>query len=104
MMLKPVVYAAGEVIIREGEIGHEMYAVCRGQVEVLDRSGKRISVLPEGAFFGEMSLVLAQPRSATVRALTDCDLFVLEQRDVDGVLKDFPQFAASLRAIARSRS
>jgi glucose-6-phosphate 1-dehydrogenase len=104
MMLKPVIYAAGEVIIREGEIGHEMYAVCRGQVEVLDKTGQRKSVLAEGAFFGEMSLVLAQPRSATVRAVTDCDLFVLDQRDVDAVLKDFPQFAASLRAIAQTRA
>ena len=104
MMLKPVVYAPGEVIIHEGEIGHQMYAICRGQVEVLDKSGKRISLLREGAFFGEMSLLMSQPRNATVRALSVCDLFVLEQRDVAAVLKEFPQFAASLRAVAHSRS
>jgi CRP-like cAMP-binding protein len=104
MMLKPVVYAPGEVIIHEGEIGHQMYAICRGQVEVLDKAGKRISLLREGAFFGEMSLLMSQPRNATVRALTVCDLFVLEQRDVAAVLKEFPQFAASLRAVAQSRS
>jgi len=104
MMLKPVVFEPGDVIIREGETSNEMYAICRGQVEVIDKTGKRIATLAEGNFFGEMSLLLSQPRAATIRALTPCDLFVLEQGDFNRALKDFPQFAASLRDIARSRA
>ena len=103
MMLKPVVHEAGEIIIREGDTGNEMYFVCRGQVEVLDRAGKLLGALSDGEFFGEISLLLSQPRTASVRAATACNLFVLYKADFDRVLKDHPQFAGSLREIVKKR-
>jgi glucose-6-phosphate 1-dehydrogenase len=103
MMLKPKIYPAGADIIREGEPGSEMYFICRGEVEVLNRAGKRLSTLAEGGFFGEMSLLLSQPRTASIRAATLCDLFVLERADFEKVLKDFPQFAQSLQEVAKQR-
>jgi glucose-6-phosphate 1-dehydrogenase len=103
MVLKPVAYPAGDFIIRKGEVGREMYVVCRGQVEVLDGGGRRLSTLGEGDFFGELSLLWSQPRSASVRAVTPCDLFVLEGPDFNGVVKSYPQFAHSLEEAARTR-
>jgi glucose-6-phosphate 1-dehydrogenase len=103
MMLQPVVYSPGDLIIRQGEIGGEMYFICRGRVEVLDRAGAVLSTLGEGDFFGEISLLLSRPRTASVRAVTACDLFVLGKADFNKVLKDYPQFASSLRQIATSR-
>ena len=103
MMLKPVVHEAGETIIREGDTGNEMYFVCRGQVEVLDRAGKLLGTLSDGEFFGEISLLLSQPRTASVRAATACNLFVLHKADFDRVLKDHPQFAGSLRETVKKR-
>ncbi len=103
MMLNPVVYEAGETIIKQGEMGEEMYFVSRGQVEALDAAGKVLRTLTDGEFFGEISLLLAQPRSASVRAATTCDLFVLHKADFDRALKDHPQFAESLRELVRER-
>jgi glucose-6-phosphate 1-dehydrogenase len=104
MMLKPVVYSPGDFIIRRGDMGSEMYFICRGQVEVLDAAGKCISTLGEGNFFGELSLLLSQPRVASIRAATSCDLFVLDKADFNRVLKDRPQLAEKLREVAKSRS
>ena len=81
----------------------EMYFICRGQVEVLDGAGKVLNTLDAGDFFGEMSLLLSKPRTASIRAATSCDLFYLDQSDFHRVLKDHPQFAKTLRETAQSR-
>jgi glucose-6-phosphate 1-dehydrogenase len=104
MMLRPVVCSPGDMVIQQGETGREMYFICRGQVEVLDGAGRRLSVLGEGEYFGEMSLLLAQPRNASVRAVTPCDLFVLDKGDFQRVLRDHPEVAASLHETARQRT
>ena len=62
-----------------------------------------LGALSDGEFFGEISLLLSQPRTASVRAATPCNLFVLHKADFDRVLKDHPQFAASLRETVRKR-
>jgi CRP-like cAMP-binding protein len=103
MMLKPVVYSPGDYIIRQGETGREMYFICRGKADVLDGTGKRLNTLGEGDFFGEVGLLLAKPRTASIRATEDCDLFVLDKADFNRVLKDHPQFASCLRDIAEKR-
>jgi glucose-6-phosphate 1-dehydrogenase len=104
MMLKPVVYSPGDFVIRKGDMGSEMYFICRGEVEVIDGGGKVLKTLGEGDFFGELSLLLSQPRTASIRAATLCDLFVLDKADFNRVLKDRPQLAASLREVAKSRT
>ena len=103
MMLEPVVRSAGEAIISVGEIGSEMYIICRGEVEIIDRAGKVIGNLDEGDHFGEMSLLSKQPRNATIKATTECNLFVLSKTELDHVLHDHPHFAATLREMAASR-
>lgn len=65
------VYQAGEVIVRQGDVGSCMYVIQEGQVEILqEREGRdvQLAVLEEGEFFGEMSLFESEVRSATVRA------------------------------------
>ena len=54
MMLEPRFFEAGEDIIKIGDIGKEMYFICRGQVEVFDAAGKTLSTLCEGEYFGEI--------------------------------------------------
>ncbi|OAI40157.1 glucose-6-phosphate 1-dehydrogenase [Planctomycetaceae bacterium SCGC AG-212-D15] len=103
VMLHPAAYSAGEVIVQHGESSGEMYIICRGQVEVLDASGKRVNTQSEGDFFGEMGLLLSKPRTATVRALTECDLFVLEKEEFLRFLTDQPAFAAKVGEVARQR-
>jgi glucose-6-phosphate 1-dehydrogenase len=103
MSLKPVVYGPGESILKKGDMGREMFIVSRGQVEVLDDAGKRLNVLNEGDFFGETALLLCTPRTASVRAVTPCDLYVLGKGDFDKVLRDHPRFSRALAEVAQAR-
>ncbi len=101
MAFRPKVVAAGETIITKGETGHEMYFLCRGEAEVEAERGT--VVLRDGDIFGEIALLLAQPRTATVRARTLCDLFVLDKREFVRLLRESPHFAQKLTEVARQR-
>jgi glucose-6-phosphate 1-dehydrogenase len=103
MTLKPLAFAPGDFIIRQNETGEEMYIISRGQVEVLDGAGAKVSALGAGDCFGEMALLYDAPRSASVRAASYCDLFMLERTDFLHVIKDHPGVAATIEEIARTR-
>jgi len=72
---RTVLYAAGEVIVGEGEPGASMFVLARGEAAVtLSQTDGEVARLREGAFFGEMSLLTGDARSATVAAVSDCEL------------------------------
>jgi len=90
---KPRKFPAGAEIIREGEPGDSMYIMISGEVEitkqltlVLDEDTPKERVMirlkaEDGVYFGEMSLLENDTRSATVTASTDCQLLELYQQD-----------------------
>ena len=80
-----------------------MYLMCRGEAEVLGDSGKIKATLREGDCFGEVALLLSEPRTATVRAKTTCDLFVLDKVPFSRILRDHHQFAERIKQIALER-
>ncbi len=103
MALCPLTVAAGEVIIRKGDPGKEMYLVCHGEVEVIDSMDNVIETLGDGDFFGEIGLLISTPRTATVRAKMPSDLFVLGKTDFSRILRDHPQFAETMMRVAKER-
>jgi small-conductance mechanosensitive channel/CRP-like cAMP-binding protein len=65
-------FATGETIVRQGDTGSSMFVVLRGQVAVvLEPSGQEVATLAAGGFFGEMSMLTGDPRTASVRAVSD---------------------------------
>jgi CRP/FNR family transcriptional regulator, cyclic AMP receptor protein len=89
-------FADGEIIVREGETGREMYVIHRGAVEVTKSLGGRtvvLATLQRGSFFGEMSLLESEPRSATVRAKGDTELLVIEPGALLLKIRRDPTFA-----------
>ena len=101
-VLKPAVFAEGDTIFRKGDSGSEMYFVGRGEVEVVDEESL-VSVQGGGSFFGEKSLLRSEPRSETVSAVTQCEMYVLEKPDFMKVLRDHPGFARSILEAYRWR-
>ena len=72
-------YLAGEAIVTEGETGDRLCIIYRGDV-LVRKEGVTLAQLFVGDFFGEMSLFDAEPRSATVTAIGEVEVLVL-QRD-----------------------
>ena len=72
---RALLYEAGQVIVREGDPGASMFLVRRGEAAVrLAGADGEVARHGEGGFFGEMSLLTGDARSATVTAVTDCEL------------------------------
>ncbi len=78
---RPRRYTAGQVVFEEGELGDSLYVIVSGEVEVLRRDAagapKVIATLGPPEFFGEMSLIDKEYRSASIRAKTDAELLHL---------------------------
>jgi glucose-6-phosphate 1-dehydrogenase len=103
LALHPQVAGAGDMLIRKGDLGQEMYVLVRGQVDVLDDHGKVLTTLRDGACFGELALLIHSPRTASVRARTGCDLLALDAAAFSRILHDHPHFAESVLKVARER-
>jgi serine/threonine-protein kinase len=73
-------FAAGTVIVEEGEVGNEAYVIRSGRCEVYrTASGRKVSlgILGPGEVFGETAVFTGQPRNASVRAIDDTELWVV---------------------------
>ena len=103
MALRSKQVDAGEMIIRKGDIGRELYLVARGEVEVLDDAGHVMGVLRDGDIFGEIGVLMCAPRTANVLAKSSCDLFVLDKTDFSRILRDNPHFASAVERVAVER-
>lgn len=87
-------FPTGQIICRENEPGDCFYILLTGSVEVFSqRAEKYIATLHAGEFFGEMSLLLGVPRSATVRTLEECTLFIIDRNDLQKLLVNHHQLA-----------
>ncbi|MBI5499325.1 MAG: ATP-binding cassette domain-containing protein [Deltaproteobacteria bacterium] len=89
-------FDAGRVVFHRGEAGDRFYIVARGKVEIV-AGERRIAVLDDGDFFGEMALVEDVPRMATVRTLTPCAFLTLGHARFARLMERFPAFRAQVR-------
>jgi serine/threonine protein phosphatase PrpC len=88
-------YPTGQTIVREGEPGGDLYVVLDGQVSI-EQHGLPIATVGAGGHFGEMGLVDAGPRSASVRALTPIRAMVISREDMMGLMQRDPNLAVKL--------
>src|SRR5439155_645644 len=93
-------YPRNSVILFEDDPGDALYVVATGQVKVvlIGEDGREVilSVLGEGDFFGEMSLIDEEPRSAHVIAMEDSNLLVIRREDFQAILQQSPGIAMGL--------
>lgn len=93
-------YPKGSVILFEDDPGDALYLVASGQVKVvlIGEDGREVilSVLGEGAFFGEMALLDDEPRSAHVIAMEDSVVLALRREDFRARLRASPEVAIAL--------
>ena len=95
-----VTIPAGKPVVREGRPGQEFFVITSGLADV-EVGGQRIATLGPGEFFGEMALLLLEPRTATVTARTDLTVLAFNPREFDTLIKDGPTVAhRMLREVA----
>ncbi|MEJ2752905.1 MAG: cyclic nucleotide-binding domain-containing protein, partial [Chloroflexota bacterium] len=94
------VYAAGDVFVRQGEIGNALYVIVEGLVEVSQKldDGQEIilAILEPGQYVGELALLDQEPRMATCRAVTPLTLLSFSQQIFTSLTHDNPSVARLL--------
>jgi len=95
-------YSAGQVIFSQGAEGHTMFAVITGEVEII-LDDKVIEAVGAGSIIGEMALIDSQPRSATARAKTDCQLAEVDENRFKFMVQQTPFFALQVMRILVER-
>jgi serine/threonine-protein kinase len=96
-------YRAGEVIVREGEVGDSAYIISEGQCEVyrvVDGEKQPLRELGPGEVFGETAVLTRKPRTASVAALSDVTLKVVTSTSLENELSRNPWLDAFVRSLA----
>ena len=92
--------AAGDVVIRQGDVGDRFYLMRSGRVEVKvrDEAGeRRVAEFGEGDYFGERALMTDEPRNATVIATAPSVFYTLGKDDFRAVLSQSESFQSQIR-------
>ncbi|MBN3286274.1 KCNH7 protein, partial [Polyodon spathula] len=102
--IRPCVFRANDIICKRNDYGSEMFFIEKGEVDVLSQDERSVMVtLKAGQYFGEGSLLFSEPRSTSIRASTNCDMYVLDKKDLDSTVKYYPDICQEIRdsAIAK---
>ncbi|MCK5033719.1 MAG: cyclic nucleotide-binding domain-containing protein [Calditrichia bacterium] len=106
--LEEVNFTENTLVFESGEIGDCLYVVVEGEVEVYIESGEKsdkivLSTLGKGDYFGEMSLITGEPRSASVVTLEECVFLRLSKIDFDQLIINNPSITISLSHMLSQR-
>ncbi len=99
-------YGMDEYVVRQGEPGDTFYIINYGQVEVLlndHHTKRRIGILDEGDFFGEMSLLSDEPRTASVRTTFPTECYSLSRTAFSALLDEEPQIQETISQYMNQR-
>jgi CRP/FNR family cyclic AMP-dependent transcriptional regulator len=101
---------AGEMVVEEGDTSTQMFVVIAGELEVIKKGESggdvRVAVLGPSDWFGEMSIIDVQPRSASVRAVAPTLMMTITADHVENLLyrRDMKDYALFIMNIARELS
>jgi CRP-like cAMP-binding protein len=104
--LERTLFAADENIIRQGQSGDSMFFISHGEVSVIvEKNGvmEKVARMSSGEYFGEMSLLTGERRTATVRAATDVRAYVLRKESFGRVLQEIPDIAEAISRTVADR-
>jgi small-conductance mechanosensitive channel/CRP-like cAMP-binding protein len=100
------VYAPGEAIVRQGQEGNSMFVICKGSVKVQipeKEYQKTINTLGENDFFGEMSLLTGEPRTANVIAVVESEVLRIDKVGLQPILEGNPALVETISELVEER-
>jgi len=105
--LKTLDFQKGDIIVQEGDRGDSLYILESGLVKVVLGHGtdnpQVLARLRAGDYFGEMSLLTGEPRSATVIAAVETKALVLHKNELDELMKQYPSMALHFGRVLSKR-
>ncbi|XP_063592478.1 uncharacterized protein LOC134769669 [Penaeus indicus] len=106
LKMKAYIFTPGDLICRKGEVAREMFIIADGILEVISETGKVLTTMKAGDFFGEIGILNLDglnKRTADVRSVGYSELFSLSREDVLMAMKDYPEAQEILQSLGRKR-
>ncbi|XP_048505928.1 uncharacterized protein LOC105683085 isoform X2 [Athalia rosae] len=106
LKMKAYIFTPGDSICRKGEVAREMFIIADGILEVISETGRILTTMKAGDFFGEIGILNLDglnKRTADVRSVGYSELFSLSREDVLGAMKDYPEAQEILQNLGRKR-
>jgi CRP-like cAMP-binding protein len=100
--LRPESYPAGQLILRQGDRGDRYFLLAHGAVRI-EIDGRLVQTLGPGGGFGEIALLRDVPRTASVIAIDDVDVYSLEREPFLAALTGMPASRAAAEAVVERR-
>jgi CRP-like cAMP-binding protein len=98
------IFAAGEAIVRQGDSGSSMFVVLSGEARVvLEPAGQEVARIGPGGFFGEMSMLTGEPRTATVSAVHDVRVLEIPAERFREVALERPGLVEHISSVVAAR-
>ncbi|MBI5049708.1 MAG: YihY family inner membrane protein [Nitrospirae bacterium] len=89
-------YGIGEIIFKEGDEGSDMFFISSGAVSI-SKKGQTLKVMKEGEYFGEMSMLIQSPRTATATVTEpDTEILAITQDNFELILREEPKLILSV--------
>lgn len=102
-------YPQDYVLFKEGEAGDALYIVKNGMIEIFHdpkEEGdlpKKVAEITTGGFFGEMALISDEPRNASAKTLSECEVFILSKDDFQSLMSNNTALAEQISSAMISR-
>nr|CAD7402482.1 unnamed protein product [Timema cristinae] len=106
LKMKAYIFTPGDLICRKGEVAREMFIIADGILEVMSETGRVLTTMKAGDFFGEIGILNLDglnKRTADVRSVGYSELFSLSREDVLAAMKDYPEAQEILQSLGRKR-
>ncbi|CAB0040536.1 unnamed protein product [Trichogramma brassicae] len=106
LKMKAYIFTPGDSICRKGEVAREMFIIADGILEVVGETGRVLTTMKAGDFFGEIGILNLDglnKRTADVRSVGYSELFSLSREDVLAALKDYPEAQEILQKLGEKR-
>ena len=102
--MKAEVSIAGDFVVRINEKADKMYFIQNGSLEVLASDNlTTIALIGDGSYFGEIGVLITGKRSASVRSISNCMIYSVNEDDLLNILREFPEQEKFLRAVGFQR-
>jgi hypothetical protein len=106
--LRLIAFEPGDIVVSEGQPGDSLFVLTTGALKafVRDQAGRNVPVrdMPEGSFFGEVSILSGKPRTATVTCASRCELLELDRAALDEIVAEHPRVREVIQDTYQSRA
>jgi CRP-like cAMP-binding protein len=89
--------------VEEGTVGEHIFFVIEGKVSII-KEGKKLGIFESGEYFGDLSFILNEKRTASLVTASFCELFVLDKSQYNRIKVLYPEFQKIMKQVSKEKS